>query len=130
MTKMKFNTQSLFDNNNVIITRFVYNIFIIAININNYIAWNNKYRNIVRRPIVSSRQEIDFEINFIKLCKTKLNTASLWPKQVRKIESGSDFWSEIEKTISLIVRINLIVFDVEINFKISKFIIIHKKNIR
>ena len=27
--------------------------------------------------IVSSRQEIDFEIDFIKLCKTKLNTASL-----------------------------------------------------
>ena len=29
------------------------------------------------RLIVSSRQEIDFEIDFIKLCKTKLNTTSL-----------------------------------------------------
>ena len=53
------------------------------------------------RLIVSSRQEIDFEIDFIKLCKTKLNTTSLWSKQIRKIESSSNFWSKIEKTISL-----------------------------
>ena len=53
------------------------------------------------RLIVSSRQEIDFEIDFIKLCKTKLNTTSLWFKQIRKIELSSNFWSKIEKTISL-----------------------------
>ena len=74
ITKIKFNTQKLFDNNNVTITRIVYDVFIIAININNYVTRNNKCRNIV--------------------------------------------------------RINSIAFDVEINFKISNFFIIHKKNIR
>ena len=58
---------------------------------------------ILYKLIVSSRQEIDFEIDFIKLCKTKLNTTSLWSKQIRKIESSLDFWSKIEKTISLIL---------------------------
>ena len=53
------------------------------------------------RLIVRFRQEIDFKIDFIKLCKTKLNTINLWSKRVRKIESNRDFWSEIEKTISL-----------------------------
>ena len=61
-------------------------------------------RNIVIiRLIVRFRQEINFEINFIKLCKTKLNTISLWFKRVRKIESSRDFWSKIEKTISLVI---------------------------
>ena len=76
-----------------------------------------------RKLIVSSRQEIDFEIDFIKLCKIKLNTTSLWFKQIRKIESSSNFWSKIEKTISLKRRRNMQM----LNKKKSLF---HRKQMR
>ena len=83
------------------------------------------YTFIYFKLIVQFRQEIDFEIDFIKLCKTKLNTTSLWSKRVRKIESSRDFWSEIEKTISLLLSISI---KLNINWNIKLLINIKSMN--
>ena len=72
---------------NMIINQYIYSFLFVLFVINDILLFNFLDFNfidlllnivyVIVRLIVSSRQEIDFEIDFIKLCKTKLNTASL-----------------------------------------------------